>query len=215
MSFSRAVIIISHVPIVVTAIYGALIYRKLGRELKTFCFFLFLSAGLQLISLVLWFNKLNNMALLHVLVAFGFLSLAFFYSTVLEGFINKRIIYGTAISFFAFSVINSLFIQPVNTFNSYALTAESFLVVVFSLFTYTCLLNEVVKEKRKDIISFNWINSGLFIYYSSNLLIFYFGELITKVFTDNLSRHVWILHSLFSIIMYVCFFTGIWKRSKS
>jgi hypothetical protein len=78
------------------------------------------------------------------------------------------------------------------------------------------LLNDTVKERRKqDIPSLHWINSGLFIYYSSNLLIFYFGALITHALSKQLNRYTWMLHSFFSIVMYTCFFIGLWKRPKT
>jgi hypothetical protein len=60
-----------------------------------------------------------------------------------------------------------------------------------------------------------WINSGLFIYYVSSLLIFYFGQVITDTFSKELNRYMWIFHAFFSLVMYSCFFVGLWKRPKS
>jgi len=215
MTFSQGIIIFSHIPILVTAVYAGVNYRSLGRELKIFTGFIFLSWIIQFTSLVFWFSRENNLPLLHVYTAVGFVLLAWFYRAVLQDFMDRRVIEAVAVLFFLFTVVNTWFFQPIFTFNSYALTAESVLVIILSLSTYMLLLNDIVKEKRKqDIPSLHWINSGLFIYYSSSLLIFYFGALITHAFPKDLSRYTWVLHSFFSIVMYTCFFVGLWKRPK-
>lgn len=153
------------------------------------------------------------MPLLHVYVAGGFFCLALFYKTVLHDFISEKIIWGMIISFFLFTFSNSLFVQNIFTYNSNALTVESVLVIILSLFTFILLLNDIVRETRPRLIkSLNWINSGLFIYYSSSLLIFYFGDIITVFSSSDLVKYIWVLHSFFSMVMYTCFFVGLWKR---
>ncbi|MBL0911575.1 MAG: hypothetical protein IBJ09_04320 [Bacteroidia bacterium] len=215
MTLSKVIIIGSHFPILLTAVYAAFCYRRLDRELRLFSLFVFFSAIVQGISLLLWFRSINNLPLLHVYTALGFMLLALFYRELLRNFIDKRIIEAAALLFLLFSIANTLFLQPLSTFNSYALSAESVLVVILSLFTYMLLLDNTVKEQRRaQISSLHWINSGLFVYYSSNLIIFYFGDLITHSFPKDLNRYTWILHSFFSVVMYICFFTGLWKRPK-
>jgi hypothetical protein len=216
MNFPEIIIILSHVPILLTVGYAALQYPRLGADLQVFSGFLFLSGLIQFTSLYFWFHRLNNMPLLHVYVAAGFISLAWFYQKVLNGFISVWIIGSVTALFTVFTVTNSLFIQHIMTFDSNALTIESVLVVILSLFTFTFLLNDSVKETRHhDTIGLGWINSGLFIYYSSSLLIFYFGATITGSFSRTLGQYTWIFHSIFSMVMYTCFFIGLWKRSKT
>lgn len=215
MNFSETIILLSHVPVLLTVVYAAVHYSKLPRELKVFSWFIFLSGVIQFTYLAFWFVSKNNMPLLHIYVAAGFLCLAWFYNTLLNGFIDARIIWSIAILFLLFTTINSLFIQPVHTFNSIALTVEAILIVILALFTYRFFLSDIVKETSgRNISSLNWINSGLFIYYSSSILIFYFGAVITA-FSRNLNLYTWIFHSFFSIVMYTCFFIGLWKRSKT
>jgi hypothetical protein len=203
-------------PVFVVAIYALVIYGKMTKELKAFSWFLFFSGFIQLISTILWFQRINNLPLLHLYVAGGFVCLAWFYSAVLRDFINHKIIWGIALLFSIFTIANSLFIQNIFTFNSNALTVESVLVITLSLFTYIVLLNDIVKEKRKELInSLNWINSGLFIYYTSSLLIFYFGDFFTKQFSVYYNQYTWMFHTFFSVVMYSCFFVGLWKRPKN
>lgn len=215
MGFSEIIIIVSHLPILLAVIYVTMLFKGLGAELKIFSLFIYLSGAVQFLSLFFWFLRKNNMPVLHFYVPAGFLCLAWFYRALSGKFVKAGIIWSTAILFLLFSIFNSLFIQPIFTFNSYALTAESLLIVIVALFTFNFLLNRMVKESvGPDIISLTWINSGLFIYYSSNLLIFYFGAIIMHKLSIELSRYSWILHSFFSIVMYTCFLIGLWKRSK-
>jgi hypothetical protein len=203
------------VPVFVTVGYGLFIYKRLTGEIKTFFWFLFLSGVIQLISSALWFSSKNNLPLLHLYVAVGFVCLAWFYSAVLKDFINRKIIRGTTLLFIIFTLVNSIFFQNIYTYNSYALTVESILVIILSLFTYMVLLNDIVKEKRKNTIkSLNWINSGLFIYYTSSLLIFYFGEVI-QTFSRDFNIYIGVLHTFFLLVMYSCFFVGLWKRPQN
>jgi hypothetical protein len=215
MNFSQIVIIISHIPVLLTVLYAAFCYKKMGIELKVFSWFVFLSGLIQFVSLAFWYAGKNNMPLLHFYVAAGFTSLAMFYKTILKGFINAKIIWCITILFLLFTSINTIFIQSIYAFNSYALTVESVLVIILALFTFIFFLNDIVKETGiRDIKSLNWINYGLFIYYSSCLLIFYSGAIISQ-FSTNLNQYTWIYHSFFSIVMYTCFLVGLWKRVKT
>ncbi|MES2655814.1 MAG: hypothetical protein V4620_09515 [Bacteroidota bacterium] len=215
MSLTKFIIIFSHLPIFITMVYAIVHYKRLGDELKVFCYFLFLSGIIQFASLACWFYGANNLLLLHIYVAVGFPCLAWFYGKVLHNFIHSKLIWIVTIVFLLFTLSNSLFIQKTNKFNTYALTVEAILIIILSLSTYMLLLNDIVKERRKHTIkSLNWINSGLFIYYSSSLLIFYFSAIISDTFPKILVRYTWAFHSFFSMVMYFCFFVGLWNRPK-
>jgi hypothetical protein len=205
----------SFLPVLAVAGYTALIYRQLTHELKPFAWFVFLSGLIEATSALLWFNGKNNLPLLHIYVAGGFVCLAAFYQKVLDGFIDKKIIYGIVIVFLVFTTVNSAFIQTPLTFNSYALTAESVLIIILSLSTYLLMMNDLVKQKRMALSkSLNWINSALFIYYASSLLIFHFGHVLAAL-SGYQVKVTWVLHIFFSLVMYCCFFAGLWHRPRN
>lgn len=215
LQYSKLIILFSDAVVFATAGYAAACHRSLGKELKTFSWFLYFSGVIQFVSMILWFMKRNNLPLLHVYVAGGFFLLALFYRSVLRGFINEIIISGIAIGFLIFTTLNSLFVQDIFTYNSNALVVEAIIVIILSLTTYTVLLNDIVRETRPKLTNgLNWINSGLFVYYSSSLLIFYFGDIITRLSASFQVRNTWILHAFFSVVMYSCFFVGLWKRPR-
>ena len=202
-------------PVIGCAIYTAIIYRKLAKELRLIALFIFLSGAVELISTTLWYLRINNFPLLHLYVLAGFLILLFFYASIMKGFISRKVFLIIGIPFIIYSVINSLVIQSIFAFNSNALVVQAVLVIILSISSYIFLLNSIVREQRLEMIeSLNWINSGLFIYYTSSLLIFYFGDFLTKNFSPTINQYTWTLHTLFSTTMYVCFFIGLWKRPR-
>lgn len=212
--WAKLLIIFSHLPVFITVGYTLAIYKNLEGGLKVFSYFLFFSGIIQLISLILWYNNQNNLPLLHLYVPIGFICLCFFYKKILAEFIHPNIIWLILILFTAFSVINTFFFQHINTYNSSALTVESILLIILSLSTFLFLLNSIFKE-YPSLKSINWINSGIFIYYSSSLLIFYFGDYLASLSPSVFLKYTWLIHAIFSIIMYIFFFLGLWKRQTN
>ena len=103
----KGIIILSHVPIALAAVYGYILRDHLDKKLRAFNLFLYVSAVIQVASLLLFLLRINNMPLLHVYVAAGFSCLLFFYRAVLQGFISQRILLWMLVLFLAFTLINS------------------------------------------------------------------------------------------------------------
>jgi hypothetical protein len=206
----------SSVPVYLSALWAILLFKRQRNEFRVISYFVFASAVCELISSIMWSNRVNNFPLLHIYVAVGFLILIWFYSMVLKGFISQKLMWATGILFLLFTTINSLFIQSIFSFNTHALVAEAILIIVLSVSTYILLLNEIVRARQGvSTGSINWINSGLFIYYASSLLIFYFGNYFTGFFSPEVNQIIWSMHTLFSTVMYICISVGLWKSSKN
>ncbi|HTF03087.1 MAG TPA: hypothetical protein VK826_03645 [Bacteroidia bacterium] len=215
-NFIKLVLVISCIPVLGAAIYAAIIFKQLGKTLKLFSLFLFLSAAIQVASGAFWWFRINNMPLLHFYTAAGFVCISLFYRKIFRDVLDGRIMIAAIILFLFFAIYNAIPPTLLLKFNSTVLTVESVIIIIFSLSTFILFLNEHSKEIRTaDSKSINWINSGLLIYYSSNLLLFYFGEIMDRSFPVYLSRYSWILHDFFSATMYFCFFVGLWKRHKA
>ena len=213
--FILAIIYISLLPILATVILAAKNYRKSGKSIKAFSWFIFLSGFIQFISSASPWIFANNMPFLHLYVAAGLPCLVWFYKTVLDGFISSRIMWGIAVAFLVFTIINSLFFQDIFHFNSYALFAEALIIIILALFTFMFLLNNTMRETGiPDIKSITWINAGLFIYYLTCLMLYYFGETLFSRYSRELLNYTWLFHDIVSMVMYCCFFIGLWKRSK-
>ncbi|MEQ8473341.1 MAG: hypothetical protein RIC35_19245 [Marinoscillum sp.] len=199
-------------PVLITAVYAGFIHHRLVTEMRILSYFIFLSAVIELVSKVMWYQGENNLPLLHLYVLIGFILLAMFYRSILQGFIPPKLISAVIAGFTLFTIINSAFIEPLTTFNSLALTVQSVLMIILCVFTFLVLMNDIVREKRQDLLSsLNWINSGLFLYYLSSLMVFYLGDQFIQYYSALTNQYLWSMHSFFAMIMYICLIVGLWK----
>ncbi|BAV05631.1 hypothetical protein SAMN05421788_108224 [Filimonas lacunae] len=215
MSLTRTLLVCSDFPVLTALLLVICYYRKFDYRVRVFAVYIAFSAIIQLTALVLWFWKMNNMLLLHIHVPVGFCLLAWFYQSVLESLINKRIIATMVLLFFLFSLVNSVFFQPVHVFNSAALTVESILLIIISIFSFIVFLNQKPEGMSQPVRkSIGWINSGIFIYYSSTLLLFYFSNFVMEYYSVKISAYAWVFHAFSSIVMYCCFIIGLCKQIR-
>lgn len=199
-----------------TALYAGYTYSKLMPEIKAFTWFLFLSALIDVSATVCWAYRINNMPLLHFYVVAGFVFLYLFYARVFHSMLSPGIMKIMLVLYIAFNIYNSFYLQDIWTFDANGLTAESILILILSLMSFLFLLHDEMRNKYQySLSSLFWINAGLFIYYSTNLIIFYFGKLFTDSFNVLFNMSTWVIHSFFSMIMYICFFIALWKQQKN
>jgi hypothetical protein len=215
MNITKAILIASDLPVLLAFFFVIIRYHRLERPLKAFLWFIICSGIVQIIALVLWLLHKNNLPLLHFYVPVGFALLTWYYKTVLGKLIAKRVINVVTLLFLCFSIINSIFFQGIFIFNSNALTVESILLIILSIFTFIVLLNQELHSIPQSVKqSLSWINSGILIYYSSTLLLFYFANYCAQHYNVNVNAYDWMFHSFASIIMYICFFVGLWKQVR-
>lgn len=215
MNITKTILIASDIPVLLVGIFVMVYYRKLEKTSKIFAWFIVCSAIVQVIALILWLLKKNNMPLLHLYVPVGFALLAWYYRAVLGKLIAKGMIDVITLLFVCFSIANSIFFQSIFIFNSNALTVESILLIILSIFTFIVLLNQQLHSIARSVkLGLSWINSGILIYYSSTLLLFYFSNYCMQHYNVNINAYTWMFHSFASIIMYTCFFVGLWKQVR-
>lgn len=211
----KLIILLSCIPVFLATGFSLFVYKKLSAEFRVFTWFLVVSGIVQLISLLLWWLKINNMPILHLYVPLGFSCLAWFYKTVFRDFVHHLFVPLLIGLFVLFCIVNSVFLQSVFSYNSTALMVEAVLVIILALSTFLLSQNKIAQEgKVHTLQGLNWINSGLFIFFASSSLLYYYGDIITRSLPVYLGRYVWVLHSFFSVIMYTCFLIGIWKSLK-
>jgi len=212
---TKLILPISCIPVLTAAVYSAVLYQRLKREFQIFSWFLFLSGAVQLFTLVLWWFELPNLIYSHFYVVMGFFCLAWFYKTVLQEWIRPLVFYWLIGAFTVFAAIVFAMGPSVQALAYISLTVEAALITMLSLSTFLLTQNEIVRTGNLvEVRALNWINSGLFIFYTSAILLYYFGDLLIRTFPPELSRYGWAMHAFFSMIMYTCFCVGLWKSPK-
>ncbi|MBL4709802.1 MAG: hypothetical protein JKY48_15320 [Flavobacteriales bacterium] len=189
-------------------------YPQFKAELRVISWFIFLSLIFQIPSYILGLFGNNNLPFLHFYTPLSFVCLTVFYQRVFRQFVHPSLLWWIMGFFVLFSCVNTIFWQELKSFNSYALSLESVLIIIYSLSLFTLLLDASVREEKRELLSsLVWINSGLLIYHTSGLLLFYFGDLLTH-FTTVKFRISWIFHSFIYFVLFVCIIIGLWKHPK-
>jgi hypothetical protein len=162
----------------------------------------------------MFFNKVNNMPVLHLYTLLGGVQLLFFYSIIYQQVISQFIRNSIAILFVIFVVLNSIFWESIFTFNSNALTLQAALLTTLSLAYFGLSLQSSGNDQSKTS-NYQWINSGIFIYFSSNLLLYYFSEYILEEILPGIQfLNVWTIYSLPTFAAYTCYSIGLWKITR-
>ncbi|MEW7281131.1 hypothetical protein ABW636_21250 [Aquimarina sp. 2201CG1-2-11] len=164
------------------------------------------------ISNILWYQKVNNLPVYHFYTVLEFLLITAIYKKVLASLFSKLFFIIISSSFVLFAVINTLFFQDLQTFNSNTTTLTGVVVIFFSLCYFYALLKEV-KYSTLETNPMFWINSGFLIYFSSNLILFFMNNSLFKGITEA-SYILWGLHAFINIVLTLFYTIAIWVTPK-
>lgn len=103
-------------------------------------------------------------------------------------------------------IINVLFFQKANEFNSYARPLEAFILIFYCAnFFY----RSAGSEKSWVLSPHNWINSGLLLYFSGSFFIFILSNVVHAKLNHDQKMWIWNTHDTFVLFMYLFFAVGI------
>lgn len=223
-SIIHLIIYACNIPPVIAGFLALRDFKIVDRRLYSFNLFLICNAIIQVIQLtILNVTDSYHLLMFHIDVPIEFLLLAHFYYSFLKPYLDKKIYFILVGIFITFSILNSIFIQPVNTFNSYALVVESTLLIILSVFAFVVLLDTRSGMKTMVIGKiFELINSGIFVYYSASLLIYYFSNYYlahqkNKTNTSFISitvSYIFILNTFLAACMFTCFIIAMRKHRR-
>jgi hypothetical protein len=177
---------------------------------RAIAWLLVLSGLTQLIITFLAESGLNNMPFFHVYTVAELLVLIAFFKHLLNPVSTARYLYLIGGSFVVFALLNTLFIQDLFQFDSYARSIEA-LVVIALCFAY------FGEQFRTDRLSWKdpglWFVMGLFVYFSSSFIIFLISNLDLSL-DKYFDWMVWNVHATIVLIMYVFYTIGFVKCSR-
>lgn len=173
---------------------------------------LLISVIISTISRFLWSIKENNLYLLHLYTILEFSGWAVIYYKLFKSNKTKKVVLSVAVFYLVLAIFNSVYLEPLDTFNANSRASESIILIVFSLAYFI----KIFKEKKilhleKDY-SF-WLNTSVLIYFSSSFLLFSFSNVLLNSKSYQI-REVWNVHAIFLIIHYGLISASIWLISK-
>ncbi len=183
-------------------------FERFSKSLYIFIGFVTFSFIVTSISLFMWHQGANNLPLLHLYTLGEFLLLSWFYREI----IGRRefpvhIFRWFVILVTILIILNSIILQPLSQFNTYAKTMVQVVLIAYSILYFYYLTNhtdnEVVEQKALRLI-----NSALIVYYSGSLFIFMFSNYFIEN-DDNLI--FWVFNSLLNFIFQLLVLIAIWR----
>lgn len=134
----------------------------------------------DIIGFIMVNNRLNNSAVSNTYFVIQFFLLMYFYSLQVS---NKKLVYIAVILFTVFFTINTIFVQPFNTYQSWLRVAGAITFIGYSIGYYLQMLRTMPPVDPFHFYPF-WINSGIYYYFSFNLFLF----LITNYVFTHMSN---------------------------
>lgn len=155
----------------------------------------------------------NNLFVLHLYTIAEFTCLSLFYRSVLKEYskvswINLLIPVFILLAYFDYKE------NGVSELDSLSTTVESVCMVICSLYLFYQVISKLIINKLVASPVF-WINSGILLYFSGNLLLFAFSN---KLAESNTMMYfiLWTtIHSFLNIIYNISLSIGFWKAKSN
>ncbi|MCF8450226.1 MAG: hypothetical protein K9G49_10190 [Taibaiella sp.] len=185
-------------------------YKKLNKELKVICWYIFLAAFANLVCNSLGFNGINNMPVMHIYTPIEFTLLITFYQLLLREEMSGRVLKMLIPAFLIFCIVNALFLQGIYTYNTNTKSIEALVIISLTLAYFKKKLDKMqFDEGEKYLI---YINSGLLLYFAGSFVLFFIPSIIVP--DRPLERLIWSTHATFLLVMYLLFAVALWKYKK-
>lgn len=188
------------IPIILSFFY----FKRYNRTIRFLFYYLYISAIFDLISILLAEYKLNNILFAHLdtLSQIVFLGVFYYYSLKIQ-LIRKSVILIT-ICLALFTIINGIFIQGFDHFNSYSRTAGNIFLIFPPLFYFyeVFIQDKIVRIEKEPMF---WISVGTLIYYTGTLFVFILYMNHNFGVSEEISNQIWVVNSVLNILQNMLF----------
>ena len=189
---------------------GLLKFREIPPALKIFYYYLLWNLGIELGAKMMIEMGYNNLPLLHLYTLGEFLLFSFFYLKLFPKNNKFQFIQQLFIKVVAILIIaNSIFIQSIYEFNSFAKTLVQQVIIFYTLKYLFHLTKEELTPKNSQY-SLQVINSAVLVYYAGSSFIFLFSN----YFYSNKIKipiEFWMANAIFNLIFQIVIFWTLWK----
>lgn len=171
--------------------------------------FVGLAALGELVSLITAKLDMPNLHILHVYTILEFNLIALFYRCFFGNFYPRWLVPMVMVVFTGFAITNSLLLQPLNRYNTYARGLEALLVMAMALLCFYKMLTEL-SAKRLDRHPVFWVNTGYLLYFAGSLFFLILSNALIIDSNRALILMVFGLHSFLMVLMHLFISVGLW-----
>jgi len=192
---------------VLFAILSIFILGKSNRVNNQLMVYIIVAGSIEIVSFIFAEFKMNNLRFIHLYTIVEFVLLSTLFRRIivqLKGQFDIQLIY---IPVLFLLILNTLFLQGLNIYNSIASTLSSLTIVGFCIYSFSLLLNSSSTTKNSSI---KLILIAIFIYHASALSIMLFSNLILQLSSDQ-KLIIWIFRATLTLITKLLLFVVLGK----
>lgn len=162
-------------------------------------------------SIELWGNYLaslgkNNLVCLHVFTLGQLIFSIYFFKTIFN-VLNAHFIKNWHIGLLVTAVfLNSILIQPIDTYNSYSKTFTQFIIIILCVLAYQLFTIRTYQYEHKKTIKI--FISALLLSCSASLTLYLFSEQIMQM-NEEVQRKIWKVNVISNLVTQVLYLWGI------
>ena len=193
--------------------FNALLYGyflKKVYSIKWFSYYIFLALFIQSSATILGKGfGITNLPLLHLYTPLEFIILSIFYKKILknENWFQKWMPYILGIGLILI-IGNSIFLQSIFTFNSYAKTISQVIIMFYAISYYFSLLHKNTPSSPL----LNLINAAILIYYAGSFFIFMFSNVLLQTQSTEILKMFFDFNILLYLIFQLLVFFAGWRK---
>lgn len=188
-------------------------WKRLSPAFRYLSYYIFWNLLIEILSRNYHYIDENNLPLLHLYTLGEFILFSMFYR-ILYAKVKwiQRYYWMFVCTISGFIILNSLFLQSIYEFNSYAKTLVQLLIMGYAIFYFYHLIDEENKNTTENGIKV--INSAVLIYYSGSLFIFMFSNYFLS---QNIRIHVgfWVFNAFLNMLFQILILAGLWKALRN
>ena len=187
---------ISDITILVSTILALIILLKfnhLSSFLKVVGIYIIAGASLDLVSSAVFSVKANNLRFLHLFTLFEFVIISYLFHLLFLALKSKSYVIQIAIPVTLFTLFNSLFLQSINSINTYSSVLCSFIILAFCIYFFRLILD--FPESNFQFTTLKWFIVCLFFHHCTSIIVMFFGGLILDISTEMVT-YIWSFRSV-------------------
>lgn len=173
--------------------------KKLIPSFKIVTYYLMLSTVTEVCALVTAkVYHVNNLIFFHIFAPLELILLGWFFFDFYKKYEIKLSFAKVVSPFIGLLILNSLFLQPYTTYNSYALTLVGLLVIAMSLYAFYLMLEE--DREIPLLFEIKWFMISFFIMHCSSLMVLFFSNMILSLSKEQ-QLIIWVIRAFITLIV--------------
>jgi hypothetical protein len=190
-------------------IIGITNFKSAPAYLKPLLLYLAIVVPIEIWSAIHIIFRENNMYLFRIFTILEFTLLSLFYYRFFKAYFNSNFFYVVLPVFYAIAFFDYQK-NGWDKLDDLSISVESVVFICYSLFLYYYVLKNLLFNNLLNSSVF-WINTGILLYFSGNLVLFVFSNYLL-VSNNSVHNILWsTIHTFFNLTYNILLSIGFWK----